>query len=241
MITLDITQSTILATLRSFLLGILPSGTEVVLGQNNRVAEPEGDNFVVMTPILRNRLSTNVDALVETNFTASIAGTTLTVSAISVGSLVVGSLIYGSGVAANTTITALGTGTGGIGTYTVNNSQTVASRAMFCGSQNSDQSTEVTIQHDVHGPVSADNSQIISTLMWDQYAFDQFKASGFVIEPLYCSDPRQIPFINGEQQYEDRWIIDAVLQANTVVGTPLQYATQLGPIAVIDVDVVYPA
>jgi hypothetical protein len=39
-------------------------------------------------------------------------------------------MVYGSGVAAGTKITALGTGTGGAGTYTVNISQTVASEAM---------------------------------------------------------------------------------------------------------------
>ena len=41
-----------------------------------------------------------------------------------------GQTISGSGVASGTQITAFGTGTGGAGTYTVNNSQTVASKAM---------------------------------------------------------------------------------------------------------------
>lgn len=63
-------------------------------------------------------------------FTASIAGTVLTVSAISAGTLVVGDQISGVGVTAGTYITALGTGTGGIGTYTVSASQTVGSVAM---------------------------------------------------------------------------------------------------------------
>lgn len=65
--------------------------------------------------------------------TASIAAFTLTVTAAAGATgyvLGVGSRIYGVGVAANTVITALGTGTGGTGTYTVNNSQTVASRRM---------------------------------------------------------------------------------------------------------------
>jgi len=60
-------------------------------------------------------------------FTASISGTTMTVSAVTSGTIYVGCLITGSGVLANTTITALGTGSGGIGTYTVSQSQTVAS------------------------------------------------------------------------------------------------------------------
>jgi hypothetical protein len=59
--------------------------------------------------------------------TGSIAGTTLTVSAVGSGALVVGMEISGANVAPGTVITALGTGTGGTGTYTVNNSQTAAS------------------------------------------------------------------------------------------------------------------
>jgi len=60
-------------------------------------------------------------------FTASISGTTMTVSAVTSGTIYVGCLITGTGVLANTTITALGTGSGGVGTYTVSQSQTVAS------------------------------------------------------------------------------------------------------------------
>lgn len=59
--------------------------------------------------------------------TGSIAGTTLTVTAVGSGTLAVGQPISGSGVTAGTYITALGTGTGGVGTYTVSASQTVAS------------------------------------------------------------------------------------------------------------------
>lgn len=60
-------------------------------------------------------------------FTASIATTTLTVSAVSSGTIYLGMEISGSGVTAGTRITAFGTGSGGIGTYTVSASQTVSS------------------------------------------------------------------------------------------------------------------
>lgn len=63
-------------------------------------------------------------------FTAAIAATTMTVSAVSSGTLAVGQLVDGSGTTAGTYITALGSGTGGTGTYTVNASQTVGSEAM---------------------------------------------------------------------------------------------------------------
>ena len=63
-------------------------------------------------------------------FTGSIAGNVLTVSAIASGNLVVGETIYGPGIAAGTTITAAGTGTGGTGTYTIAVTQTVKSEAL---------------------------------------------------------------------------------------------------------------
>jgi hypothetical protein len=63
--------------------------------------------------------------------TGSISGTTLTVSAVTSGTLFVGQTIQGSGVTVQTIITALGTGTGGAGTYTVNNSQTVSSTTLY--------------------------------------------------------------------------------------------------------------
>lgn len=59
--------------------------------------------------------------------TGSIATTVLTVTAVSSGVLSVGQTISGSGVTAGTTITALGTGLGGTGTYTVSASQTASS------------------------------------------------------------------------------------------------------------------
>ncbi len=63
--------------------------------------------------------------------TGSISGTTLTVTAVTSGTLYVGQTIQGSTVTTQTIITALGTGTGGAGTYTVNNSQTVTSRTLY--------------------------------------------------------------------------------------------------------------
>jgi len=59
--------------------------------------------------------------------TGSISGTTLTVTAVSSGVLFPGQRITGTGISAGTEITSYGTGVGGIGTYTVNNSQTVSS------------------------------------------------------------------------------------------------------------------
>lgn len=63
--------------------------------------------------------------------TASMSGTTMTVTAVASGTLYVGQTIQGAGIATQTIITALGTGSGGAGTYTINNSQTISSQTMY--------------------------------------------------------------------------------------------------------------
>jgi len=73
-------------------------------------------------------------ALTPTYFTGAVSGTTLTVSALPTGILQVGSVIEGTGVATGTKITALGTGTGGTGTYTLNISQLVVQTSMTANS-----------------------------------------------------------------------------------------------------------
>jgi hypothetical protein len=63
-------------------------------------------------------------------FTGSISGTTLTVTSVTSGTLAINQAIFGLAILAETVITALGTGTGGVGTYTINRSQTVSSELM---------------------------------------------------------------------------------------------------------------
>jgi len=60
-----------------------------------------------------------------TSFTGATSGisTTLTASSVT-GTIQVGQVIAGTGIAAGTTITALGTGTGGAGTYTISPAST---------------------------------------------------------------------------------------------------------------------
>ncbi|MDE3023799.1 MAG: hypothetical protein KGI54_18440, partial [Pseudomonadota bacterium] len=57
----NITESNVLNALRNYLLTIV--GCEVIRGQVNRVSMPKGD-FIVLTPIQRVALSTNVDEYV---------------------------------------------------------------------------------------------------------------------------------------------------------------------------------
>ena len=68
-------------------------------------------------------------------FTGSITDTTLTVTAVSLGTIVVGQEISGTNILPGTVITASITGIGGTGTYTVDQSQTVAGTSIVTNEQ----------------------------------------------------------------------------------------------------------
>jgi hypothetical protein len=252
MIQLSLTEEQTFAALRSFLLACLTPGIEVIQAQGNRVSEPIGSEFVLMTKSTRERISTNKDDYVDAVFTGSIAiasptSTVLTITAVGFGTLAVGRTLLGTNIAANTVVLAQLTGTpGGIGTYSVSVPQTIASQKIAAGVMNSLQPVKFTAQLDIHGEFSADNAHIISTLFRDEYGIELFKASGYDVTPLYANEAHQLPFNNGEQQVETRWTMDVVMQCNPIVTVPQYFADQLNfgvlgiSSGVISVDASYP-
>jgi hypothetical protein len=73
-------------------------------------------------------LGNDIDTPPNAVFTGDISGTTLTVSSVESGAIRLGMrLTSAAGISANTSVSALVTGNGGAGTYTVSVSQTVAS------------------------------------------------------------------------------------------------------------------
>lgn len=252
MVQLSLTEDQTFIALRSFLVACLPAGTEVIQAQTNRVPEPAGTEFVLMTKSTRERISTNKDDYVDAVFTGSIAivsptSTILTITAVGFGALATGRTLLGTNIAANTIVLGQLTGTpGGIGTYSVSVPQNIASQKIAAGVMNSLQPVKFTAQLDVHGEFSADNVHIISTLFRDEYGVELFKASGFDVTPLYASEARQLPFKNGEQQIETRWTMDVVMQCNPIVTVPQYFADQLNfgvlgvSSGVISVDASYP-
>src|SRR5260221_5109019 len=138
-------QSDVLTSLRNFLLFVLPTNVEVVRGQDNRVAGPIGPDYVVMTPILMNRLETNVDLYADCAFVGSIAVSTLTVSSMLHGSISVGNQLFGSGISSAIFVSGTLSGTGGIGTYALSGSLgSIPFETMACGVLFAMQPTEWT-------------------------------------------------------------------------------------------------
>ena len=232
-------ESAIFTTLRAFLLGILPAGTPVIQAQQNRAPEPQQGDFVIMTPLTSLRLATNIDTAVDAYFQGAISGTTLTVSEVAYGSLNVGSPVYGSGVAPGTSITALAGGTGGVGAYTINISQSAPLAPMAGGVNAILQKQEFHVQLDVHGPNSANNAKTIATLFRDEYAYNQFNPPVSGVAPLYADAPAQRPFINDQDQYEWRWVLELHMQINQTVTLGQQFF-DVATLTLVEIDAAYP-
>jgi hypothetical protein len=94
----------------------------------------DGNTFISYTydlnPVKFNDRWFSINQYKTAAFTGSISGTTLTVTAITSGILYAGMILYGTGVTTGQTINTFLTGTGGIGTYTISSSQTLASTTM---------------------------------------------------------------------------------------------------------------
>ena len=122
-----------LSQVGQFTVNGYPSGSIVyVPGSNYRIGVNQtisGTGITAGTTVSTNASGAGPTVYATVSITGYISGTTLTVTAVT-GGIFFGQVITGStgvGVTAGTTITGFGTGTGGLGTYTVNNSQTVGS------------------------------------------------------------------------------------------------------------------
>lgn len=226
--------------IRKYLLLIFGTDFVIVQGQANRVPEPKADNYIVLTAMRRPRLSTNVDSDIDCRFSGSISGTVMTVTEIDYGTLSVGSPIFGVGVLDGTKVTAFGNSDGSVGTYTISPSQNVSQRTLAAGVHAAQQNTTLVVQADVHGTSGGDNAQTLTTAVRDPYAVEWFLANHPEVTPLYAEEPRQVPFLNAEQQYEDRWAIEIMLQVKPTIRLPQQFADQVR-VTPIAVEAIYPA
>ena len=205
----------------------------IIQGQVNRTPEPPGTDFCVMWPLSRTRLSININTPEPVEITASITGNVMSVTSAQLGAVQVGQMVYGSGITPGCQVLSLISPANSVSPAMWQVSQTAnASGEFYLGQNAAMNKTEVMMQIDVHGPSSADNATRIQTLFRSQYGIDAFAAQNAAISPLYTSDPRQIPFDNGEQQVEERWIVDVAMQVNFVINTTEQFANQL--IAIVE-------
>lgn len=162
----SVTDDDIFTAFRTFLLDITPTGFEVFQAQSNRVPEPVGPDFIIMTAKARVRLATNTD------------------------------------------------------TYDTTDPDPAAINVQH--------NSRFEMQLDIHGPSGSDVASVIATLFPDDFGRRALAETS--VTPLYASDGNQMPFINGEQQYENRWVMTLSAQIKPKVSTPMQFAASLTPV-----------
>lgn len=91
-------------------------------------------------------------------------------------------------------------------------------------------------QLDIYGPDAQPWAAQASALWRDEYATDQMPAN---IQPLYADDPSQMVLVNAEDQYEQRWRVQAALQYNPVLTLGQDFAASLSA-TLKEVDAFYP-
>lgn len=243
---IDLTGTIAFTALKAFLASVLPSGFEIDQSQTNLTPEPIGPDFLMMSSLRQERLGWNQTTYADNVVTGAIAATTLTVSATTklVGpglqpGMVLTDGSYPNLVAAGTIISAQLTGTpGGVGTYTVAPSQTLASETLYAGQRQDLVPTRWTVQLDVYGPNSFANAKIVEGTFFSDVATTFFSAEGYPVQVLYCSEMRQVPLITGEEQYQQRWSMDAMLEIDPTIGTSIQFADQV-QVSVVEAAVDY--
>lgn len=99
------------------------------------------------------------------------------------------------------------------------------------------EAVSISMQLDFHGADSTDNAQVFAVLFRSAYAVDYMAATG--VSPDYCTDGHQMPFINGEDAWEDRWVLNAVMDCVIAINAPQQFANTL-TVDVVSVDAAYP-
>lgn len=94
----------------------------------------------------------------------------------------------------------------------------------------------VRVQLDCYGPESGDWAVMLCAALRSEYAV---RLLGPSVAPLFADNPLQAALVNGEEQYEERWIVGANLQYNPVVSTPQEFA-DTAAIEIINIDERYP-
>jgi hypothetical protein len=141
----------------STILNITNTGVTSLTAGDSSITLTRTDGDIVITASLGN---TNGSTAVVIG---SITGNTLDVSELISGSLTVGTYLIGDGIAAETYITAFGTGGGGNGNYTITPSQTIGSTTITGRSNYIGVSNVNVIGASGNARITASGGPIIST------------------------------------------------------------------------------
>lgn len=103
------------------------------------------------------------------------------------------------------------------------------------GYKNLETHVEYTVQVDFYGEQSNAWATTVQALCADNFAFDYFPDN---IKPLYADGPMQIPIIDSEQTYFQRWKLMVVMQINPIITASQDFARSLN-VGIKEVDTTF--
>ncbi|MFT9026478.1 hypothetical protein [Acetobacter indonesiensis] len=189
----------ITTAIRAFLLAIVPPDTPVQLAQQNRTVAPSGP-FALVTLLNRQPLATVAQADTATTSRFCLPeDVTVQVS------------LFGPGAG--------------------NNAQCLATlfrtpwacqffETLTAAQDTPQAETGLTVADWLANPPSPSNATPHASTATETGSQKATAITPARIAPLYTSAPRQAPFISGERQFEEHWLLDLHCQVNTLLTLP---------------------
>jgi len=91
-------------------------------------------------------------------------------------------------------------------------------------------------QVDCYGPEAPDWANTIATMWRTMWTMDAL--AGMALVPLYADVPQQLNIVNGEGQYEQRYMVKLHAQVNQLATAPQQFFTEAPATTATPVDIV---
>lgn len=113
----------------------------------------------------------------------------------------------------------------------VRENQSVRSYDAVNGLSLNERDTHYSYQVDCYGPSGPDYANTVAIAWRTLWACEYFDGTGTVspgalpVTPLYADEPQQLNIVNGEMQYEQRFMLKLYLQANQIVALPQDFFT----------------
>lgn len=122
--------------------------------------------------------------------------------------------------------------------------QNVRSYDSVNGLSLNERDTEYSYQVDCYGPAGPDYANTIAVAWRTLWACDYFAGNNLnpppsaplPVMPLYADEPQQLNIVNGELQFEQRFMCKLHLQANQVVALPQDFFTAAPAVTLIVAD-----
>lgn len=134
------------------------------------------------------------------NMQGSVTGTTMTITSVTAGALVVGSKVFGAGITAGSYVLSFGTGTGGVGTYTLSASSAATGSIPITGA--------TTTAFKISGSNTVLDTCRVSNIAWENFDYpNQTRFNGW-----------QFDYIVNQCEFAVLSTTSAVLRPQSIAG-----------------------